>query len=118
MSEEERALYELDQTFIQDVTRAQEGRQPTHSSFKHCCGQLRACCCFDKGLLSLVAMLVTAVVGIVVLVLAKWQDADRRVDELGRYIVSAGVFGLASGGTNWLAVVGLFYKIPGFIGSG
>lgn len=63
-------------------------------------------------------MLLVTGVGILVLVVARLHDVDRRVDVFGRYILSAGVFGLASGGTNWLAVVGLFYKIPGLIGSG
>lgn len=64
------------------------------------------------------AMLLVTVVGILVVVLARNLDAHPRVEEFGSYVISAGVFGLASGGTNWLAIVGLFYKIPGFIGSG
>ena len=63
-------------------------------------------------------MLCVTVAGVVILVLARWRGAGVPVDLFGQYVVSAGVFGLASGGTNWLAVVGLFYKIPGFIGSG
>ena len=63
-------------------------------------------------------MLCVTVVGVVVLVLARWRGGGASLDLFGQYVVSAGVFGLASGGTNWLAVVGLFYKIAGFIGSG
>lgn len=63
-------------------------------------------------------MLFVTIIGIVVLVLVARLDGNQHVEEFGRYVVSAGVFGLASGGTNWLAIVGLFYKIPGFIGSG
>lgn len=63
-------------------------------------------------------MLCVTLVGVGILFLARWKDGGVGVDLFGQYVVSAGVFGLASGGTNWLAVVGLFYKIPGFIGSG
>lgn len=121
LNEDERALYELDQTFIQDVTRAQEEQETTSSAARVLTSCLRSCrrrCCADKGLLSLLAMLCVTLVGVGILFLARWKDGGVGVDLFGQYVVSAGVFGLASGGTNWLAVVGLFYKIPGFIGSG
>ena len=63
-------------------------------------------------------MFFVSVIGVAVLVLAMRLDLGPQVNELGRYILSAGVFGLASGGTNWIAVVGLFHKVPGLIGSG
>ena len=121
LNDDERALYELDQTFIQDVTRAQEHQETTGKGarlLRNCLHSSRRRCCADKGLLSLLAMLCVTLVGVVVLVLARWRGGGASLDLFGQYVVSAGVFGLASGGTNWLAVVGLFYKIPGFIGSG
>ena len=118
LNENERVLYELDQSFIQDVTSAQEGldsrRNHGAAQLRH--GLRRCCCCLDRGLLSLAAMLVITLVGIGIL--AGWRDSGSSVNRFGHYVLSAGVFGLASGGTNWLAVIGLFYKIPGFIGSG
>ena len=121
LSEEERALYELDQSFIQDVTRAQEHQETAGRArrlLSACLGSCKWLCTADKGLLSLLAMVCVTVAGVVILVLGRWRDGGVAVDLLGQYVVSAGVFGLASGGTNWLAVVGLFYRIPGFIGSG
>ena len=119
LSEEERALYELDQTFLHDVTAVQEEHNALdHTQLRDCFRKCRVCCCYDKGLLSLAAMLVVTVIGIVILMVTRERDVSGSVEELGRYFLSAGVFGLASGGTNWLAVVGLFFKVPGFIGSG
>ena len=121
LSDEERALYELDQSFIQDVTRAQEEQETAGRAARLLSSCVRSCArrfCADKGLVSLMAMLCVTVAGVGILVLARWRDAGVSVDLFGQYVVSAGVFGLASGGTNWLAVVGLFYKVPGFIGSG
>ena len=40
------------------------------------------------------------------------------VDRLAVYLISAGVFGLASGGTNAIAVIMLLYRIPCMFGSG
>ena len=119
LNDEERALYELDQSFIQDVTRDREGSHTHNYSTKlrHCCQRFGHCCRWlDKGLLSLVAMLCITLIGIGILI--GWSDSGPGVNRFGRYVISAGVFGLASGGTNWLAVIGLFYKIPGLIGSG
>lgn len=119
LSEEERALYELDQPFLHDVTTAREEQDAlNYTHLRDCFHKCRVCCCYDKGLLSLAAMLLLTVIGVVILVVTKVRDISGSVEELGRYFLSAGVFGLASGGTNWLAVVGLFFKVPGFIGSG
>ena len=45
-------------------------------------------------------------------------DWPIEVDRLSRYIISAGVFGLATGGTNAIAVLMLLYRIPFICGSG
>ena len=45
-------------------------------------------------------------------------DLPREVDRLATYLISAGVFGVASGGTNAIAVIMLLYRIPCLFGSG
>ena len=61
---------------------------------------------------------VTVAVGVVLLVIAVTQNLPLWVDQLSRYIISAGVFGLATGGTNAMAVLMLLYKLPLVCGSG
>ena len=116
LNEEERAvLYELDQSFIQEDSDEDQG---PGSQLKACLACCEVYCCRDKGVLSLIAMFFVCVIGVVLLVLVWQLELPSGVGELARYVLSAGVFGLASGGTNWIAVVGLFYRIPGLIGSG
>ena len=52
------------------------------------------------------------------MVLGRQLHLPSWVIEVSRYVISAGMFGLASGGTNWIAIVMLFYKIPLLVGSG
>lgn len=108
-------LYELDQSFIQEDSDEKQGPGSRLKTCLECC---EAYCCLDKGVLSLIAMFFVSVIGIVLLALVQQLELPPWVGELGGYVLSAGVFGLASGGTNWIAVVGLFYRIPGLIGSG
>ena len=115
LNEEERAvLYELDQTFLQDVD--EEKQQPAG----RCRGVLHTCEMIfsDKGVISLIASFFIMVIGVALLVLARQLRLPSWVDEVSRYVISAGIFGLASGGTNWIAIVMLFYKIPLLVGSG
>ena len=104
-------LYELDQVFLRDEDEDQQKKLST----------CQASCMMtisDKGVLSLMVTFIILVIGIVLLVLARGLQLPLWVDELSGYIISAGVFGLASGGTNWIAIVMLFYKIPLLVGSG
>ena len=52
------------------------------------------------------------------LVLVREQKLPFEVEELSMYFISAGVFGLAGGGTNAIAVFMLLFKIPLVCGSG
>ena len=58
------------------------------------------------------------VTGVVLLVLSRELDLPEWVEELSMYVISAGVFGLAGGGTNGIAVIMLLFKIPLLCGSG
>ena len=58
------------------------------------------------------------VIGVVLLVVAQQPKLPSWVGEVAGYVVSAGAFGLAGGGTNWIAIAMLFYKIPLLVGSG
>ena len=95
-----------------------EDESTSSARLENCLKNCEVHCCLDKGVLSLVATFFVTVIGIALVVLAMQEDLPAWVDKLGRYVLSAGVLGLASGGTNWLAVFGLFYRVPGFIGSG
>ena len=65
------------------------------------------------------ATLAVMLVGVLLLVLVGPLDLPFWVDQLSRYIISAGVFGLASGGTNAVALLMLLYKLPAIcVGSG
>ncbi len=57
-------------------------------------------------------------IGVALLVLAIELEWPSEVKELSLYLISAGVFGLAGGGTNAVAVFMLLYKIPFVCGSG
>ena len=57
-------------------------------------------------------------VGVALLVLVRELKLPFEVEELSMYFISAGVFGLAGGGTNAIAVFMLLFKIPLVCGSG
>lgn len=103
-------LYELDQTFLQDD---EEEKKPPGCCWRalHFCGIIFS----DKGVISLVASLFIMVIGVVLLVVVQQPSWVR---EVAGYVISAGAFGLAGGGTNWIAITMLFYKIPLVVGSG
>lgn len=106
-------LYELDQTFLQDED--EEKKPPGHCwRALHICGIIFS----DKGVISLIATLFIMVIGVVLLVVARQLSLPSWVGEVAGYVISAGAFGLASGGTNWIAIAMLFYKIPLLVGSG
>ncbi len=113
-AEERAMLYELDQAFLRED---EEEGEAAFVSFRSC---LRSCkaCLTDKGVVSLIVTLCIAVVGVALLVVYQELHLPTWVGELAQYIISAGVFGLASGGTNWIAIIMLFYKIPYLAGSG
>lgn len=73
--------------------------------------------CTDKGVISVTVTFLITIVGVVLLVVARSLDI-MWLDDLSRYIISAGLFGFASGGTNGLTVLMLLYKIPLLWGSG
>lgn len=74
--------------------------------------------CCDIGTISIVATLAITMVGVILLILVRGLDLPDWVDQLARYIISAGVFGLATGGTNAIALLMLLYKMPLICGSG
>lgn len=75
-----------------------------------------ACC--DIGSISILVTLVLVLVGVVLLVVVRALDWPVGVDRFSRYVISAGVFGLATGGTNAVAVLMLLYNVPLICGSG
>ncbi len=113
-AEERAVLYELDQAFLGDDEEEGEGPSVGCQACLHSCEQFLS----DKGIISLIVTFFVAVVGVAMLVLYGELDLPVWVGELAQYIISAGVFGLASGGTNWIAITMLFYKIPFLSGSG
>ena len=117
LNEEERAvLYELDQSFLTDED---DIIKPSKSS-THCASCLQCCShvFLDKGAVSIMVTFFIMVTGIVLLVLSRELDLPEWVEELSMYVISAGVFGLAGGGTNGIAVIMLLFKIPLLCGSG
>ena len=87
-----------------------------------CCRSCMRCCQLvfcDIGSISIMATLAISLLGILLLVLVRaLPDIPSQVDELSRYIISAGLFGFATGGTNAIALIMLLYKIPVICGSG
>lgn len=69
-------------------------------------------------MISLCLTLILLLVGVGLLIAVRSLDLPREVDRLAEYLISAGVFGLASGGTNAIAVIMLLYRIPCLFGSG
>lgn len=82
------------------------------------CGRHCYLLCCDIGSISIMATVALILVGVILLVIVRVQDLPLEVDQLARYIISAGVFGLATGGTNAIALLMLLYKIPLVCGSG
>jgi hypothetical protein len=105
---------------IADIDRNEEGgavgnegmgsRRPAGASCR------RKWC--DIGPISIMVTVVLTLTGVVLLVLARTLVWPIWVDRLSQYFISAGVFGLASGGTNAIAVLLLLYKVPFICGSG
>jgi len=115
LNEEERAvLYELDQAFLQDGDEEKQKPSGRCQRVLHTCEMIFS----DKGVISLIASFFIMVIGVALLVLGRQLHLPPWVIEVSRYVISAGIFGLASGGTNWIAIVMLFYKIPLLVGSG
>lgn len=115
LNPEERAvLYELDRDLLKD-SEDHDARMNTR--FMSCLRSTKSLCC-DKGNISLILTLVLAVLGASLLALSRGLDLPLWVHSVSNYVLSAGVFGLAGGGTNWLAIVMLFYRIPLLYGSG
>lgn len=117
LSDEERAvLHELDQSFL---IGEEDIHKPSESSTR-CTSCLEGCShvFFDKGAISLVAMFVILAIGIALLVLARTLELPDWTEELSLYVISAGLFGLAGGGTNGITVIMLLFKIPLLCGSG
>ncbi len=115
LNDEERAvLYELDQSFLTD-----DDELGAVGSSK--CSQCMRCCelvCLDKGTISMVITFLIMTIGVALLVLTIELEWPPQVKELSLYFISAGVFGLAGGGTNAIAVFMLLFKIPFVYGSG
>ena len=92
--------------------------------------QLEGCCvgfcrkrswysvCCDIGSISIMVTVVLTLIGVLLLVLARVLEWPVWVDRLSQYIISAGVFGMATGGTNAIAVFMLLYRVPFLCGTG
>lgn len=106
-------LHELDQTFLRD-DQGEERRETRCRACLHCCETVVS----DKAVVSLVITFFIVVVGVALVALARGLQLPDWVVKLAGYIISAGVFGLASGGTNWVAILMLVFKLPPLIGSG
>ncbi len=111
-------LYELDQSFLTDDD------EPAGMMSSTECTQCTRCCklvCLDKGTLSMFVTILLMAIGVVILVAAKdmnWDEEINPLEKFSLYLISAGVFGLAGGGTNAIAVFMLLFKIPCVYGSG
>lgn len=117
LSDEEKAvLYELDQPFLKNELEEDHQRQLSSrcSSLLHVVWVIVS----DKGVVSLILTFFILMIGVALLVLSRQLMLPHSVAELSRYLVVAGVFGLAGGGTNWIAVIMLIYRIPFLVGSG
>lgn len=98
-----------------------ENEEGGASGDEKCCKSCRRNCylvCCDIGSISIVLTVVCILVGVLLLVCVRALNWPVEVDRLARYIISAGVFGLATGGTNAIAVLMLLYKVPLICGSG
>ena len=114
LNEEERAvLDELDKSFLNDEDESR--RKPTP-----CAAQCQKICeiLTQKGIVSLFLTLLLLLFGVGLLIIVRALELPEQVDQLAIYLISAGTFGLASGGTNAIAVIMLLYKIPCLFGRG
>ena len=117
LNEEEKAvIHALDATLT-----------PGGFSLEHepsfCTKCLSAVLC-DKGVISLLVMMTILITGVIVLGVSFISSLNLSDDQqhvmrtVGVFVVSAGVFGVAGGGANYLALLMLFYEIPFLFGTG
>ena len=102
---------------LADLDQA-EGAGVSESRGRERCGRQCYMYCCDVGTISILLTVALTLVGVVLLVIVLVLELPFAVDQLARYIISAGVFGLATGGTNAIALFMLLYKIPLVCGSG
>jgi hypothetical protein len=69
----------------------------------------------DKGNLGIILTLHIGIIGLFMLSLT---DVNSFWRPLARYLLSCGMFGVAGGLVNWVALNILFVKVPGVCGSG
>lgn len=118
------SLLDMEERAVMLEQEELEVRKKPAGGGRGCCRSCSKCCLFifrDVGAISIVVMIALLIAGILLLVIVKSKPLDHipgQVDELSRFIISAGVFGLAGGGTNALAVFMILYKIPLLYGSG
>lgn len=108
---------------LSELDKNEEGGSSSASDGKvrgchKACGRYCYLLWCDIGILSLMVTVVMTVVGVILLVLVRYLNLPYWVDQLSRYIISSGLFGLATGGTNAIAVLMLLYRIPFVCGSG
>lgn len=82
------------------------------------CGRHWYWLCCDIGSISIMFTVILILVGVVLLVVVRVLGWPIEVDQFARYVISAGVFGLITGGTNAVALFMLLYRIPLVCGSG
>ena len=102
---------------IDEFLRADYDAQANKSS----CWQRYSPYLLDKGMISLLLVFAVMLTGVVCLVLSRHVyelSPSHGFDQVSRYVLSVGIFGLASGLANVLAIVMLFYRIPLVLGSG
>ena len=112
--EEQAVLDELDKSFLY---YDEEESKRKHGTCSECCKKV---CSFltNKGVVSLYLTLLLLLIGVGLLIIVRSLELPVEVDRLATYLISGGVFGLASGGTNAIAVIMLLYRIPCLFGSG
>ena len=103
----------MDKSFLYDEEESKRKRVTCSQCCQRFCSFLT-----NKGVISLCLTLILLLVGVGLLIAVRSLDLPREVDRLAEYLISAGVFGLASGGTNAIAVIMLLYRIPCLFGSG
>lgn len=120
----QRSLLDIEEraVLIADIAQQQEGGAGANEARKpECCDSCRRNCysvCCDIGSISIMMTAVLLLVGVFLLVVARALVWPVQVDRFAQYLISAGVFGLATGGTNAVAVLMLLYKVPLICGSG
>ena len=108
-------IYALDATLTPGTNFENEPSQ-----FSKCC---KAFFC-DKGVISILSMATLLVAGIVILGVSyagslQLTDGQQMIMRtVSVFLISAGVFGVAGGGANYLALLMLFYEIPLLVGTG